>query len=188
MHLTSSTLLKTLALVLSLGLDTFAVAIGLGIAGLDRPARFRFAGAFALAEGLMPLLGFALGHVAATALGEITPYVAIALLFGVALYMIWEARHEEERSYTGTSLITLGATALTVSFDELAAGFSLGLLRIPLALAAPLIAAQAFALTLIGTALGHRLGEAVGERAEMLSGVVLALLAIFLLGEQLLTH
>lgn len=172
-------------LFLSLGLDTFAVAVGLGISGLGRRDQLRYGTAFALAEGTMPLVGFLLGQVVAIAVGDVASYVAIALLFGVGLYTIWEATHEDERTYEGASLGRLGVMALSVSLDELAVGFSIGLLHVPIALAVIYIAAQAFAVTMLGTALGRFLGERVAEGAELLSGVVLSLLAVVLLGEKL---
>jgi putative Mn2+ efflux pump MntP len=191
MDLTSSislgSIFKTAALVLSLGLDTFAVSVGLGLSGLDRRQQLRYGLSFALAEGIMPLVGFLLGQVVAAAIGSLASYVAVALLLGVGLYTIWEATQaEEEQEFTESSLLKLAGTALSVSLDELAIGFSLGLLHVPVLLAVSLIAAQAFLLTLIGTALGRRVGEVFAERAELLSGVVLSLLALFLLGEKIL--
>ncbi|HEX6509498.1 MAG TPA: manganese efflux pump, partial [Chloroflexota bacterium] len=178
-------LVKTIALILSLGFDTFAVAVGLGISGLGSRERYRFGVSFALAEGIMPLIGFALGQVVAATIGEAASYAAIALLFGVGVYTLWEALHEEEREYRDASIVTLAATALSVSLDELALGFGLGLLQLPIVLAVLLIALQAFALTLAGIRLGAAIGEVVAHRAELISGSVLTLLALFLLGAKL---
>ncbi len=76
--------------------------------------------------------------------------------------------------------------SLSVSLDELAIGFSLGLLHVPVLLAAAIIAAQAFVVTMVGKALGRIVGTVVAERAEMLSGLMLTVLACFLLGDKLL--
>jgi putative Mn2+ efflux pump MntP len=178
---------KLAALVLSLGADTFAVAVGLGLSGLDRRDRLRVGVSFALAEGLMPLAGFLAGRVVARVIGDVASYAAILLLLAVGLYVLWEATHEEERDLQPSSGWKLLATALSVSLDELAVGFSLGLLDIPILLAAVLIAVQAFVLTWIGTSLGGAIGERFAERAEVLSGAVLTLLALFLLGEKLVS-
>ena len=53
--------LKLIALVLPLGLDTFGVALALGIAGLPGDQRVRVALSFASFEAAMPLVGVALG-------------------------------------------------------------------------------------------------------------------------------
>jgi putative Mn2+ efflux pump MntP len=178
--------LQTAVLILSLGLDTFAVAVGLGLSGLSARQRFRFGVAFASAEGVMPVVGFLLGKALAAAFGAVASYLAIAVLFGVGLYAIWEAFHEEEREYDDTGFIRLVLLALSVSLDELAIGFTLGLLHVPILLAVVLIAAQAFVVTLLGTALGRKVGEAFAERAELASGVVLSGLAVILLVEKAL--
>lgn len=172
-------------LFLSLGLDTFAVAVALGISGLDRRGRLRLGASFALAEGIMPLVGFFLGQVAAQAAGNLASFAAIGLLLAVGLYAIWESLHQEERNLEADSLWKLALLATSVSLDELAVGFSLGLLQVPIALAVMYIAIQAFVITLIGTALGKRVGDVLAERAELASGVALALLGLFLLGEKL---
>ncbi len=178
---------KVAGLVLSLGFDTFAVAIGLGLSGLKRQERLRFGVSFALAEGIMPLVGFLIGQEIARALGSVASYLAIGLLLAVGLYTLWEGLHnEEEREFEAASYSRLLLLALSVSMDELAVGFSLGLIGIPVLLAAALIATQAFLLTWLGTTFGRLLGETLAERAELLSGIALSLLAFFLLGEKLL--
>jgi putative Mn2+ efflux pump MntP len=69
--------------------------------------------------------------------------------------------------------------------DELAVGFSIGLLQVPVALAVSYMAAQALVITLMGTALGKRVGELFAERAGLASGIALSLLALLLLTENL---
>lgn len=172
---------KLAGLVLSLGLDTFAVSIGLGLSGLARRERVRYGVSFALAEGIMPLVGFLVGQVVATALGTVASYAAIILLLAVGLYTLWEAFHEEERDFEAVSMPRMLVLALSVSLDELAVGFSLGLLHIPVLIAAGLIAGQAFIVTWLGVMFGAALGETLAERAEVLSGAVLSLLALVLL-------
>ena len=178
--------LVVVPLFATLGLDTFAVAIGLGLSGLDRPQQLRFGLSFAFAEGAMPLLGFLLGRTLAGALEEIASYLAVLLLFGVGLYTLWESRHEDEPEYQVASVPALLAVALSISVDELAVGFSLGLLHVPVLLAAGYIAVQAFLLTLLGVAVGKAIGRSFAERAEALSGAALILLAFVLLAENVM--
>jgi putative Mn2+ efflux pump MntP len=73
------------------------------------------------------------------------------------------------------------ALGVSISLDELAIGFTLGLLRVPLVPVIVLIAAQAFIVTQLGMRLGDRVGERMRERAEQLAGAALALLAAGLL-------
>jgi manganese efflux pump family protein len=173
-------------LFLSLGLDTLGVAIGLGISGLSRRQRLRFGVGFALAEGIMPLVGFLLGKALAQAAGNVASYLAIALLLAVGLYMLREStKSKREAQYEADTFLRLAVVAASVSMDELAVGFSLGLLGVPILLAALYIGLQAFVVTLVGTAIGRRVGELFAERAEMVAGIALTLLAFFLLGEKI---
>lgn len=174
--------LKLALLVLSLGVDTLAVAVGLGISGAGRGNRLRVGASFALFEGGMPLVGFLLGHVVSATLGGLASLLGIAVLLGVGAWMIYEALEDEDEP--GSAVDTwrgLLLTSLSVSMDELAVGFSMGALGLPILLAVLLIAAQAFLLTFVGTALGNRIGARLAERAELAAGLVLAGLALVLL-------
>jgi putative Mn2+ efflux pump MntP len=75
---------------------------------------------------------------------------------------------------------------VSISLDELAIGFTLGLLRLPARLVIALIALQAFIVTQLGLRLGNRLSERLREGAERLAGAALAALGIVLLAEKLL--
>ena len=72
-----------LALVLvafSLGLSNFAAAIGIGVAGVDARTRVRVGVVFGIFEAGMPILGLALGHGLASALGHAARWVGAGLL------------------------------------------------------------------------------------------------------------
>ena len=83
----------------------------------------------------------------------------------------------------------LGALVLgvSISLDELAIGFSLGLLHLPTAFVIALIGLQAFTVTQLGLRLGGRLSERLREGAERLAGTALTGLGAVLLAEKLLT-
>lgn len=66
----------------------------------------------------------------------------------------------------------------SVSLDELAMGFSFGVLRVPVVPALVAIALQALVVSLGGQWIGQRVGAALGERAEVAAGVVLCLLGL----------
>ncbi|MHB1627851.1 MAG: manganese efflux pump MntP [Bacilli bacterium] len=75
---------------------------------------------------------------------------------------------------------TLILTALSVSLDELAVGFSVGLIGVPIVLTIILIALQSFLFTVIGLAFGAKLRPYLGEWAEKLTGMVLLLLGLWI--------
>lgn len=180
------TALKLAVLVLSLGLDTVTVAVALGISGIGRRQRVRVGVSFACFEGGMPLLGFLAGRAVSGAIGGIASMLGIALLFGVGVWMVYEAvTGEDEPKLAVESWRGLILTSVSVSLDELAVGFSMGALGLPIALTVILIAAQAFVLTLVGTAIGNRVGEELAERAEVVAGIVLCGLAVVLAIEKI---
>jgi manganese efflux pump family protein len=172
-------------LFVSLGLDTLAVAVGLGLAGLARSRWASVGFTFALFEGLMPLVGLVIGRGLTNELGALAGYVAAGVLIVVGLLTVREALSGDEDKITvipeGHRLLLTG---LSVSLDEVAVGFSLGTLRVPLVPALIYVGAQAFVFTFIGLSMGRRIGARLGEMAELAAGVVLTLLGVALLVSQ----
>ncbi len=182
----SGTAIKLALLVLSLGLDTLAVSVALGISGIGRRNRLRVGLSFALFEGLMPLIGFLGGRSVSGMAGDAASIAGIVVLFGVGAWMIWESLAvDEEREMAVDSPRGLVLTSLSVSMDELAVGFSMGALGLPILLTVILIAAQAFLMTLVGTAAGNRIGGRIAEHGETVAGLVLCGLALVLAAQQL---
>lgn len=182
-------MIATVIIFVSLGLDTLAVSLGLGLSGLPRDRWLRVGLTFALFEGLMPVVGLLIGQGLGSALGEIATYVAAGILVVIGGLEIKEAILDDDDDDEASDFSPaaekrrpLLLTGLSVSLDELAVGFALGVLHVPLGPALAYIAVQAFALTFVGLLIGQRLGKHLGERAELAAGIVLALLgvAIFL--------
>src|SRR5437667_11988826 len=80
--------LTLIALVVPLGLDTFAVAAALGMSGLTRRDRIRVTMLFTLFEMGMPIVGIVLGAGAGTVAGYAADYVAIAILIAMGIFML----------------------------------------------------------------------------------------------------
>jgi putative Mn2+ efflux pump MntP len=119
------------------------------------------------------------------AVGDAADYIAAALLVALGVYMLAEGgdHHEEgDRLLSMTQRGLYGAVALgvSISLDELAIGFSAGLLRLPLLPLVLAIGAQAFIVTQIGVRLGARVGERWRESAERVAGVALIALGLIL--------
>ena len=151
--------------------------------GLPKRERLRVSLVMSSFEMAMPVVGLLLGHVLGQLVGGAAEYVAIAVL---ALLGVWMLLHEEGddeekvgqlASGRGLALLALG---ISISLDELAIGFTIGLLHLSLWLAVVLIGAQAFLVAQLGLRLGAQLNETLRERAEQLAGLVLLALAILL--------
>ncbi|TAN34868.1 hypothetical protein EPN29_00665 [bacterium] len=177
-------MLRLIGLVLPLGLDTFAVAAALGMTGLGGRQRLRFGLLFAAFEGGMPLAGLAMGAALGRQVGNLADYIAIVALVGLGAYMLRSGDEKEEarvqRLVTSTGAATIGL-GLSISMDELAIGFTLGLVHVWVGAAVVLIAIQAFVVSQIGFQLGRHAGERFRDGAERLAGVILIVLAALLL-------
>jgi manganese efflux pump family protein len=180
---------KLVALVLPLGLDTFVVAAALGTVGISPARRLRISLMFSAFEAGMPLVGLALGAPLGAAIGGAADYIAIGVLLAFGLYtLLGSEQNEDEKLGQLTQMHGLGALVLgvSVSLDEFAVGFTLGLLRLPAGLVIVLIALQAFIVAQVGLRLGSRLSERLREGAQHLAGAALTGLGIILLAEKLL--
>jgi putative Mn2+ efflux pump MntP len=182
---------KLIALVLPLGLDSFAVAATLGLLSPPPGRRLRISLVFTAFEAGMPLVGLLLGAPLGHAIGSAASGVAIALLIAVGLYILYESvRGEEEEAQRiaeisqarGTRMLLLG---LSISLDELAIGFTFGLLHLPVGLVIGVIALQTLVLTQIGLRLGAQLGTRWSEGAERLAGIALTAVGVVLAVEKL---
>ncbi len=183
-------MLAALALFASLGLDTLAIAIGLGVKGLPRARWLKVGLVFAFFEGLMPVVGLLIGQHASGWLGAFAGYAAAIILIVLGAMEIRETFGDDDASDNAAivgdaALRTLLWLGLSVSLDELAVGFSLGVLHVRIGPALAYIAVQALALTFAGLWIGARAGAKLGERAELAAGVLLFVLGIALLIGQL---
>jgi putative Mn2+ efflux pump MntP len=182
------TLLKLLLFVLPLGLDTFAVSAALGVRGLDARTRLRASLVLAAFEAAMPVVGLFAGRALGAAIGGVAELVAGAALIGLGGWMLLadEAAEQERvgRLTTGSGLALVGL-GIGISADELALGFTIGLLGLNPWLAVLLLGAQAFVFAQLGLRLGARLGEAVRESAERVAGLALVAIGVLVLAERL---
>jgi putative Mn2+ efflux pump MntP len=182
--------LKLLAFVLPLGLDSFAVAAAIGA---SRPTswreRLRISVIFTLFEAGMPLIGLALGNALASGIGRIVDYLAAAAVVAVGTWMLVAGGGNDERraarvvSSRGLALIALG---ISISLDELAIGFSIGLVGLPISAMILAIALQTLLAVQLGLAIGARIGDRWREWAGRAAGVALILLGCYLIVSQLI--
>ena len=186
--MTAATALRLIALIVPLALDTFAVSAAIGLAGMTAAQRLRIALVFTAFEAGTPVVGLLLGGPLGDAVGGAADYLAIAVLIGFGVFTL--VRREDEEgdrargmaSARGLALLLLG---LSVSLDETAIGFTLGLLRVPVLPVLVAIAVQTFVVSQLGFRIGSRVSERLRERAERLAGVALVVLGLVLLVRRL---
>ena len=171
-------------LALALAADAFAAAVSRGAAARAQP-RFglalRVGIAFGLAQGLMPLAGWALGVAFDRWMRDVDHWVAFVLLVAIGVHMLWESAHADlhaDSALQSRSGYALVSTAIATSIDAAAAGVTLPLLELPVLASCAVIGAVTFVLSSAGVYIGAAAGAMVGRRAGTLGGIVLIALGI----------
>jgi putative Mn2+ efflux pump MntP len=143
---------------------------------------------FVLFEGGMPLIGLGLGTALARGIGQVAYYLAGGAVIAIGAWtLLARDKDEEEKAsrLTGSHGLALIALGISISLDELAIGFTIGLARLPVIAVVVAIALQAFLAAQLGLATGARIGERWRERAEQGAGIALILLGAYLITEQM---
>ncbi len=175
---------KVLFVALSLGLDVFAVSVGVGMKGTDLAVKVRIGVAFAVAEVTMTVFGVLLGQAAGKLLGDAAGYLGFAALAGVGIYMIYEALlgTEEGGGFDLSRGFGLVLGALSISLDSLGIGFSILYIGVPLGISLVFIGVTSVLSTTLGLMLGKRLGVVAEEQAALWAGIVLVLTGLAFAG------
>ena len=179
-----------LFLALAMSTDAFAAAIAKG-AALRRPTfpqALRIGLLFGCIETITPVIGWALGSLAADAIRQWDHWIAFVLLLGLGGRMIWlsfGADEEEEAEGASQNWLVLALTAVATSIDAMAVGVGLAFVNVSIVQAALSIGAATTIMVTVGVLLGRRLGAAVGRNAERIGGVVLILVGTTILIEHL---
>jgi manganese efflux pump family protein len=200
-------LIAQIVVLAALGLDTLAVAISFGLAGIHRSRWLRVALVVALYSVLMPVIGLLAGESLSDRGASAAVYLAGVGLIGAGVYglftipsagqdeaLVVENVLEEEvigeskigSKAEGLSTQALHTTAILGSVDKLAVGLALGAQDVQPIGALIYLAVQSFALAFFGISFGRRLGATLGHRAEMLSKVLLIGIGALIILSQLL--
>lgn len=185
-------LLSFLCFVLPLGVDTFAIAAAVGSSRPSGSNRWRISTIFVIFEGGMPLMGLALGASIGHTVGSVADYLSGGLLVVLGGYLWWTDDDDDEgakaRRLASARGLALVGLALSISLDELAIGFSLGLGANPTipATTVAIIAIQTLVVSQLGLSLGVRISKRLREGIERFAGPMLIVLGVYLLAEALI--
>ncbi len=180
-------MLKLLAFVLPLGLDSFAVAAAIGATQpTTSRARLRISVIFVIFEAGMPLIGVAAGGGLARAIGPVADYLAAAAVIAVGVWMLVAGDDDDQTApqIAGAHGLAVVALGISISLDEFAVGFSLGLARLPVVAVIIAIAVQAVVASQLGLALGAVISDRLREHAEQVAGLALIVLGGYLIAER----
>lgn len=178
-------LAPALAIAVGLAMDAFSVSLAGGSAlKKDVVKTALLAGAmFGVFQFGMPVLGWLAGVPLAQIINPFGYWIVVGLFFFIGGKMVYDAffGDEESVSLIGWKVLTLLAVA--TSIDALAVGISYGLLGETVLLPAVVIGAVAFVFSFAGVLLGHKLSSVLGNKMQVLGGVILILIGVkFLAG------
>lgn len=174
-------MLQIILLGVLAGSDNLQVAAAISMAPLTRARRLLFALAFCTCEIATPLAGLLIMDILHARIGTWIDAVAplIVVLCGAGILVLSFADHEELESLVNRRW-TVAALPLSLSFDNLLIGVSLGAFGYPLPLAAATVGGVSACMCLIGIAGGARMRRALPAHASVISGLYLIVIAVFM--------
>ena len=187
-------LLEIIVLGMALSADAFAVTISntFVYASESRSRLMLMPLMFGLFQGLMPVAGYLLGGLAAEVIETYAGVITLVILGLVGGNMVREGvcalrgtgeQDGPEEPGAGPvarrlTLVTVLAQAIATAIDAFAVGVSLRAQAVSVVVAAPIIALTTFLCCVVALSLGRKLGEVLGDRAQVAGGIVLVLIGL----------
>jgi putative Mn2+ efflux pump MntP len=179
-----------LAIALGLSFDTFAVSLSCGVVNyriLFRQA-LRIAIILAIFQGGLTVAGYFLGSMISVALKTLDHWVALCLLSFLGIRMIIEGLRKDDKKemIDYTKLLVLFTIALGTSIDAFAVGISFALLEVRIWTSAIIIGTVTFLASMTAIRIGKSAGEKLGQRVEIIGGLILVAIGLKIFIEHLL--
>lgn len=176
-------LLNSILLGVGLAMDAFSVSIADAMANptMKNSRKNLIAGTYAFFQFLMPVIGYACVHKAATVFTEFQkfiPWIALILLAYIGGKMLLEGLRnqfgEEEVEPADLTLKLLIVQGIATSIDALSVGFTISDYTLVMAIgAAFIIAVVTFVICRMGLHLGRKFGLKLAGRATIFGGIIL---------------
>ena len=187
---------ELLVLAVGVSMDAFAVSICKGLAMQKAtPGGMAIVGGwFGGFQALMPLIGFYLGTLFASAIEAVDHWVAFGLLGVIGAGMHREAQEKSDECCTccadehnaDLGAKTMVVLAVATSIDALAVGISLAMAGgVNIWLSILLIGLTTFGFSAAGVKIGSLFGAAFEKKAQLAGGLILILLGAKILLEHL---
>ena len=172
---------EIIIIAIGLAMDAFAVSLSVAASRGNMSVRptFRLSFHFGLFQFMMPIIGWFIGNSIASLL-IFNQWIAFILLVFIGTRMIISGLKGEEQknikdATKGLSLIML---SLATSLDALAIGFSLALLSINIWYPSVIIGIITAIFSLVAIYLGQKLNETLGDKMEIIGGIILIAIGI----------
>jgi len=188
-------LAEIFAIAIGLSMDAFAVAVAssVTIGRVNRRQIFRFGFHFGLFQAMMPVIGWMAGMSAAQYTKPCDHWIAFALLGFVGGKAVLDSLRKggsaKDKDAPGdpTRGLSLVIFSVATSIDALAVGISLAAVNVTIWIPAVMIGVVTAALTVVGMAMGTRIGTRFGKKVEILGGLILIGIGLKILISHLVT-
>ena len=180
----SFNLISTFLVAVALAMDAFSVSMTKGFTQkqLTNSQIVYYGLFFGGFQALMPILGFFCGNVIASIVESLAPIIGFILLLAIGLNMIRESLTGDDEEITDNfSFREVTLLVIATSIDAFAVGITIALLKDPILISSAIIGIVAFAFSIAGIFIGKKLGNYVGDKFQILGGVILILIGIKIL-------
>lgn len=181
-------MLSHFLLGIALAMDCFAVSIStsLIVKKISLQQTLRQGLFFGSFQAGMTILGWFGTQNLAELLQNFDHWVAFGLLIFVGGKMLYESfENEEAKKIDPLQFKTLFLLSIATSIDAFAIGISLALLDEKIFIPALIIGITSFLFTISGIQLGKKIGTLIGNKAEIMGGIILIGIGLKVLIEHL---
>lgn len=176
--------LSTFLVAVALAMDAFSVSMTKGFTQKDlTKTQILYYGLFFGGfQAFMPIIGYFCGNVIASIVTSLAPIIGFVLLLAIGLNMIRESLSSDEDEISDCfSFREVTLLAIATSIDAFAVGITIALINDPILISAAIIGIVAFAFSIAGIYIGKRIGNYVGDKFQIVGGVILILIGIKIL-------
>lgn len=179
----SFNIISTFLIAVALAMDAFSVSMTKGFTQKNiTKAQILYYGLFFGGfQALMPVLGYFCGNVIASIVESLAPIIGFILLLAIGLNMIRESFSDGDDVADNFSFREVTLLAVATSIDAFAVGITIALVHDPILISALIIGVVAFIFSVAGIFIGKKLGDYVGDKFQILGGVILILIGIKIL-------
>lgn len=171
-------------IAVALAMDAFSVSMTKGFTQktLTKSQILYYGLFFGGFQAFMPIVGYFCGNVIASIVEALAPIIGFILLLLIGLNMIRESLMGDEEDITDCfSFREVTLLAVATSIDAFAVGITIALLRDPILISSLIIGIVAFVFSILGIFIGRKLGDYVGDKFQILGGVILILIGFKIL-------
>ena len=131
-------------------------------------------------QALMPLLGYFASGVFADFLSRYSGIIVLIILGVIGGKMVYDGLHPRKEEETGCSLTyrMLLIQAVATSIDAFAVGVGFSAMQVNIVQAVSIIGVTTLVCSFIATAIGKKFGNMLGNKAQILGGLILIIIGI----------